>query len=130
MTTPDPTPLPSEALAGQGVAGFVLRPTDLDALPVLTEVPDTRPGWQPPTLAEGPREPHEQPQERRHRPDGGIWPEDGITLTYGELRRLVALHLAQCAHMLPRHQPWVYAENQAKAMADGETPLRLSEVIE
>jgi hypothetical protein len=34
-----PIPLPSEVLAGQGVAAFVLRPADLDRLPVLTTYP-------------------------------------------------------------------------------------------
>jgi hypothetical protein len=34
-----PTPLPSEVLAEQGVAGFVLRPADLDRLPTLTSYP-------------------------------------------------------------------------------------------
>jgi hypothetical protein len=34
-----PTPLPSEILAGQNIAGFVLTPTDLDRLPVLTTYP-------------------------------------------------------------------------------------------
>ncbi len=129
--------LPSERLDGSGVAAWVLRPDDLDALPVLTEVPTALTPDQirmarhlPGTLTGTPHEPGELPQERRWRPDGGTWPEEGVTLSYGELRRLIALHLAQCAHMMPRHQPWVYAENQAKAMADGETPLRLREVIE
>jgi hypothetical protein len=39
-----PTPLPSEVLAGQNIAGFVLTPTDLDRLPVLTTYPPDPPG--------------------------------------------------------------------------------------
>jgi hypothetical protein len=129
--------LPSERLDGSGVAAWVLRPDDLDALPVLTEVPSVAPLAREPIdartlgrLADLPREPDELPQERRYRPSEGIWPEDGITLTYGELRRLIALHLAQLAATMPRHQPWLAAEAAAKAMGDGETPLRLREVLE
>ena len=121
--------LPSEALAGQGVAAFVLRRTDLDHLPVLTELPDVTPAGRDP-YAEEARQPPELPADRRYRPGGGSWPEDGITLTYGELRRLIALHLAQLAHTMPRARPWEYADYQAQAMQDGETPLRLREVLE
>ena len=138
-----PVPLPSEVLGsvdgGRGVAGFVLRPTDLDHLAFLTEVPDRLQPAQPREpidartlgrLADLPRQPAQSLQDSRLRPHGGEWPEDGITLTYGELRRLVALHLAQLAHTMPRDRPWLFAETQAQAMADGETPLRLSEVME
>lgn len=133
--------LPSERLEGSGVAAWIIEPAALDHLPVLTEVPNTLTPDQiraaheavedraVARAVEG-RQPAELPQERRWRPTGGTWPEDGITLTYGELRRLIALHLAQCAHMMPRDKPWVWAENQAKAMSDGETPLRLREVLE
>lgn len=111
-----PDPLPSERLSGSGVAAWVLRPEDLDRLPVLSaEPPAPRP---------------EMPQDSRYRPSGGTWPEDGITLSYRELRCLIALHLAQAAATMPRERPWLWAEGQARAMEDGETPLRLREVLE
>lgn len=121
-----PDPLPSERLAGSGVAAWIIEPAALDHLPVLTE----RPHATTPSQQRTPREPAELPAERRWRPDGGTWPQEGITLTYGELRRLIALHLAQCAATMPRDRPWLFAEAAAKAMADGETPLRLREVLE
>lgn len=125
-----PDPLPSERLAGSGVAAWIIEPAALDHLPVLTEMPHAATPAQLQPWPEPPRQPDELPQERRWRPDGGTWPQEGITLTYGELRRLIALHLAQLAATMPRHQPWLAAEAAAKAMGDGETPLRLREVLE
>lgn len=58
------------------------------------------------------------------------WPEDALTLTYGEMRQLIALHLDQLGHTLGRVAPWEDAHRAARAMRDGETPLRVSEVLD
>jgi hypothetical protein len=57
------------------------------------------------------------------RPHLDHYPTDAVTLTYPEVRRLIALHLDQ-GDSDPR-LPLVLAE----AMRAGETPLRLAEVI-
>jgi hypothetical protein len=66
----------------------------------------------------------------RPHPAANAWPDDALTLSYIELRRLIALHLAQLAATMPRDRPWLFAEAAARAMAEGETPLRLREVLE
>lgn len=81
-------------------------------------------------LSEEDRQPAQPAGDGRYRPAGDSWPQEGITLTYGELRRLLALHLAQLAHTMGRTAPWRDAEAAAAAMADGETPLRLAEVLD
>jgi hypothetical protein len=54
---------------------------------------------------------------RRPRPDW--YPDDAVTLTYPELRALVALHLDR------------YCEpGSGRAMRDGDVPLRLAEVLD
>lgn len=63
------------------------------------------------------------------RPDEGVWPDGGITLTWHELRLLIALHLDQLGYTLGRVAPWDDARRTAQAMRDGETPLRVSEVV-
>lgn len=55
---------------------------------------------------------------RRPRPDW--YPDDGVTLSYRELRQLLALHLARCAA----------DPDLARAMRDGESPLHLVEVLD
>jgi hypothetical protein len=135
-------PLPSELLEPSGVAAWVLRPVDLDRLGVLTAEPYQRPltvdGRDPdelelPTPGAAPDPTVDAPSDplAAYRPDPqGVWPDTHLTLSYGELRRLIALHLAQLAATMPRDRPWLYADARAKAMADGETPLRLREVME
>jgi hypothetical protein len=74
--------------------------------------------------------PPSAPLDPYRTPDGDTGPDAPLTLTYRELRRLIALHLAQLAATLPRDRPWLYAEQTAKAMSDGEMPLRLRDVLE
>jgi hypothetical protein len=53
------------------------------------------------------------------RPHPGEWPDDAVLLRYVELRRLVSLHLER------------YADgNVARAMLEGDVPLRLAEVLD
>lgn len=54
------------------------------------------------------------------RPRLDSWPDDAVTLRYTELRQLVALHLDACPD----------CAGHARAMRDGETPLRVSEVLD
>jgi hypothetical protein len=81
-------------------------PADLPRGALLDRVPhepiDLRP------VEEDPRRPH---------PDA--WPDDAVLLTYGELRRLVALHLDR----------YHADDGAARAMLDGDVPLRVSEVL-
>lgn len=132
-----PLPGPDHRLP-VGTAGWLLTPDDLDHLATFSKETtkeeqmrgdpiDARTLGR---LADLPRQPAESPADGRYRPDGDSFPEDGITLSYGELRRLIALHLSQLAHTMPRHEPWLWAEGAARAMAEGETPLRLREVLE
>jgi hypothetical protein len=61
---------------------------------------------------------HDLAQDPR-RPRLDMWPDDAVTLTYPELRRLVALHLDR------------YCEpGSGRAMREGDVPLRLSEVLD
>lgn len=62
-------------------------------------------------------------------PGANAWPDDAILLTYGELRRLIAVHLTLCASTAPRDRPWVWMKARARAVQDGEAPLLLSEVL-
>ncbi len=106
-------------------AAWLLTPDALDRLPTLSADPRY------PMLSPGEgREPAQADADGRYRPSGDSWPEDGITLTYGELRRLIALHLDQAWQGMPHHQPWGWVRARATAMRDGETPLLLSEVLE
>jgi hypothetical protein len=93
----------------------------------------------------GPQQPRPQVQDRipdapprganletphRPHPAANAWPDDAVTLTYAELRRLVALHLDLARNQMPNTQPWGWVKERARAMRDGETPLLLSEVME
>jgi hypothetical protein len=75
-----------------------------------------RPGLAPdPTLDEALAGPVDDDPRRPH-PDS--WPDDAVLLRYRELRDLVALHLDR------------YADARtARAMRDGDVPLRLAEVL-
>lgn len=173
-----PTPLPSEVLGsldgGRGIAGFVLRPADLDRLPVLyadasepvtaavvAPDEDELPGTIAPELIEqlralgdsygplgvaiaaahltdpraliaslGPGRHTHAPEPERPLPAANAWPDDAVTITYGELRALVALHLDTLSRTLGKVAPWDDARRTARAMRDGETPLLLSEVLD
>lgn len=114
-----PDPLPSVLLDPSGVAGWVLRPGDLDRLPVLSTEPRTAPA-----------ERSSDPLDAYRTPDGQVGPDTHVTLSYRELRALVALHLMTCAQTMPRERGWVYAESRARAMSDGEVPLLLREVLD
>lgn len=66
-----------------------------------------------------------------YRPDaGGVWPDSHLTLSYGELRALIALHLDLCWQGMPGAEPWAYVRARSAAMRDGETPLLVGEVLE
>jgi hypothetical protein len=69
------------------------------------------------------------PAPPRPHPAANAWPDNAVTVTYGELRRLVALHLTLCASTMPHDRPWVWMKLRAQAVADGEAPLLLSEVL-
>jgi hypothetical protein len=96
------------SVAGPGVAtcdGRSLRivydePTTIPD-PVPHEPIDLRP------VEEDPRRPHLD-----------AWPDDAVLLRYVELRRLVALHLERYCDA-----------RSARAMLEGDVPLRLSEVL-
>lgn len=115
-----PAVLPSQALAGQGVAGWIIRAEDLDRLPVLSALPPE----------DRPTSPPSDPLAAYRPADGGVWPEEHITLSWAELRRLVALHLEVCRQAMPRERPWDFMAMRATAMRDGEVPLLLSEVMD
>ena len=61
--------------------------------------------------------------EDPRRPRLDHFPTDAITLTYREVRQLLGLHLEACATAVDAH-------DQARAMREGETPLRLAEVLD
>lgn len=65
----------------------------------------------------------------RPHPAANAWPDDAVLLTYGELRALIALHLDNLAQVMGRTAPWDDARRQARAVADGEAPLLLSEIL-
>lgn len=156
-----PTPLPSEVLGsvdgGRGIAAFVLRPADLDRLPLLTTYPPDPDGDVHAScraIQAGEREQHAEavrrlrrerdearaevvrlgqefyrsPEQRTtpatiegdpHRPHLDSWPDDAVLLRYRELRALVALHLDRYCD-----------EGSARAMREGDVPLRLAEVLD
>lgn len=92
--------------------------------------PGARPGpWQvePDVSVRAPLPP--DPPERPH-PAANAWPDDAVTVTYPELRRLVALHLDYVAHGMPHAEPWAWVRERAGTIRDGEAPLLLSEVME
>lgn len=136
----EPDPLPSELLHDSGVAAWVLRPEDLDRLGVLTTAPRVRTAdgrdpdeleWPTPGCApERTGSRSSDPLDPYRTPDGQVGPDTHVTLSYRELRRLIALHLAQVAATMPRERGWLYAEASARSMSDGEMPLRLREVLE
>lgn len=66
-----------------------------------------------PPLAEDPR-----------RPRLDHFPTDAITLTYREVRQLLGLHVEAVGDSV------LSAADQARAMREGETPLRLAEVLD
>jgi hypothetical protein len=66
----------------------------------------------------------------RPHPAANAWPDDAVTVTYAELRRLVALHLELCSATMPRDKPWDWMRMRAGAVRDGEAPLLLSEVMD
>lgn len=100
-----------------------LRPEPEVPLPGLA--PD--PTVDKPVLIHGPRT--AIAQIRRPEPAANAWPDDAVLLTYGELRRLVALHLDLCASTMPHDRPWDWMRMRAGAVRDGEAPLLLSEVL-
>jgi hypothetical protein len=57
-------------------------------------------------------------EEDPRRPHSDSWPDDAVLLRYAELRRLVSLHLGRYGDA-----------RSARAMLDGDVPLRLSEVL-
>jgi hypothetical protein len=57
-------------------------------------------------------------EEDPRRPHLDAWPDDAVLLRYVELRRLVALHLERYCDA-----------RSARAMLEGDVPLRLSEVL-
>lgn len=79
-----------------------------------------------PGLADPP--PGGQPPYRPH-PAANAWPDDAVTVTYAELRRLVALHLDLCAQIAPKDRPWEWLRFRAAAIRDGEAPLLLVDVM-
>lgn len=102
-------------------AAWILRPEDLDRLPTLRQMPTEEEEAASATSA----------LLAAYRPDaGGAWPEDRVTVSYAELRRLIALHLSTCAQTMPRERPWHFMALRARAMLDGEVPLLLSEVMD
>jgi hypothetical protein len=57
-------------------------------------------------------------EEDPRRPHPDAWPDDAVLLRYAELRRLVALHLERYTNT-----------RVARAMLEGDVPLRLAEVL-
>jgi len=78
---------------------------------VVVEAPD-REETNPHPIEEDPRRPHLD-----------AYPSDALLLTYAEVRKLLALHIAAVADSI------LSPSGQARAMRDGETPLRLAEVL-
>lgn len=77
------------------------------------------------------------PGEHRHLPlshrpllAANAWPDDALTLTYAELRRLVALHLDLARQGMPNTSPWAWVAERARAVRDGEVPLLVAEVLD
>jgi hypothetical protein len=93
-------------------------------LPGTPEVPEPTVGPSSPSGVSSAAEPP------RPHPAANAWPDDAVTVTYAELRRLVALHLELCSATMPRDAPWDWMRMRAGAVRDGETPLLLSEVME
>lgn len=62
-------------------------------------------------------------------PSANAWPDDAVLVTYGELRRLVALHLDLARQGMPRDRPWDWVAMRAEAVGSGEVPLLLSEIL-
>jgi hypothetical protein len=71
----------------------------------LPGLPPTRPSGNP-DPAVGPSTPSGVSSAHRPAPAANAWPDDAVLLTYGELRRLVALHLTLCASTMPHDRPW------------------------
>jgi hypothetical protein len=69
------------------------------------------------------------PALNRPQPAANAWPDDAVLLTYGELRRLIALHLTLCASTMTQDRPWVWIKERARAVSEGEAPLLISEVL-
>jgi hypothetical protein len=63
-------------------------------------------------------------EEDPRRPHLDSYPEDAILLTYREVRQLLGLHIEAVGDSV------LSARDQARAMRDGETPLRLAEVLD
>lgn len=128
-----PEPLPSVLLDPSGIAAWVLRPGDLDRLPVLS----TEPPPEPPQRSRVARALRDDPPNaqllsspHRPHPEADSWPDDAVLITYSELRRLIALHLETCGRTMPSAEPWRFVQMRAAGMRDGEVPLLLSEVLE
>lgn len=84
---------------------------------------------EPADPAVGPSTPSGVSSAHRPAPAANAWPDDAVLLTYGELRRLIALHLTLCASTMPHDRPWGWMKARARAVEDGEAPLLLSEVL-
>jgi hypothetical protein len=100
----------------QREGGWLLTQTVLDSL--------TRISYSPLPEDDGPITASVDWDERPERS-----PLDGVTLTYGELRRLIALHVDCVGKMLTRHSPWEDAARYAEQMSSGELALRLRDVL-
>jgi hypothetical protein len=61
---------------------------------------------EPADPAVGPSTPSGVSSAHRPAPAANAWPDDAVLLTYGELRRLIALHLTLCASTMPHDRPW------------------------
>jgi hypothetical protein len=69
-------------------------------------------------------------QPARPHPASNAWPDNAVTVSYAELRKLVALHLDLARQAMPNTSPWAWIKHRAQAMRDGEAPLLLSEVLD
>jgi hypothetical protein len=130
--TGEPDALPSELLPPY-IAGWLVTPADLDRLRLLTTEPgdpDTHAGLAHDPTVDGPVQPPRDPLDAYRTPDGQVGPDTHVTLSYRELRALIALHLSSVAVTMPRARGWLYLEQAARAMSEGEMPLRLREVLE
>lgn len=117
-----PTPEHPAAIAvpGRGVVEYdgrslTFRPTEPLAARATTDQTG-RP------LPDEPALPPLEEEPRRPRLDH--FPHDALLLTYREVRQLLALHIEAVADSI------MSASGQARAMREGETPLRLSEVLD